>query len=261
MNRLKIYVFSVLLCFSAVLYPEIAESRTLYVGSSPETIKISYTDETIIKFEKPVKTISGATKFIIKTADENSPDFSTLIVRPRALTATGNVVFLLNDGSTLRLRLITAKDLKDTETYYQIKSKEDLIEQKDTGDLPEIGKVDLMKAMIKGDKVLGYEIKELSKSLDTGLKGVTGELTRAYVGPDYVGYIFRLTNTTTVTKYSIDIRKLKLGNPNLAIFSEIDRTVLEPEKTGRHTATLIVLAKPASFYKDIVLPVRNITQK
>lgn len=240
---------------------ELAVARTVYVGSGPETIKVSYTDETIIKFEKQVKTISGATKFIIKTADENSPDFSTLTVRPRTLNATGNVVFLLNDGTSVRLRLITTKEIKETENYYQIKSKEDLIEQKEAGDIPEIGKVDLIKAMIKEDKVLGYEIKEMSKSLDTGLKGVTGELIKAYIGPEYVGYVFKFTNTTIFTKYSIDIRKLKLGNPNLAIFSEIDRTLIEPERTGRHIATLIVLAKPASFYKDLILPVRNITQK
>ena len=91
--------------------------------------------------------------------------------------------------------------------------------------------------------------------MSVGLEGVDAMLLRVYAGKDFNGYVFKLTNKASKSKYQVDIRRLKIGEPNLALMSQVDRKVIEPESTGKNVAYLTIVALPSSLSRDVVLPV------
>lgn len=231
------------------------EARTIYYGSTPETIRIVYGGQTIFRFEKPVRTVSQAARFTIKPVDDESPNYAMLSVEPRFLKSTSAVSFILTDGSIVNTRLtVVPSDTKEkVESVYDFKAQSSLIKQ--TSDSPQLGKIDLMKALIRGDFVAGYDIKELSMEIPTGLEKVEATLTRLYTGQEFNGYVFQITNQSEDSKVEIDVRKLKIGQPNLAIFSSVDRELLEVKGSSRNVALLKIIAKPAALSSEVILPV------
>ncbi len=233
-----------------------AQARTVYYGSAPETIRLAYGGATIFRFEKPVKTVSQAARFTIKPVDEESPNYAMLSVEPRLTKASSSVSFILADGSMVNTKLVVvpADSAEKVDSVYEFKAQSSLMAQANET-APQMGKIDLMKALIRGDFVAGYAIKELSMDIDTGLQNVDATLTRLYTGQEFNGYVFRIVNQSDDEKVEIDVRKLKIGQPNLAIFSSVDRDILEPKKTGRNVALLKIIAKPASLASEVILPI------
>ncbi len=242
-----------LLLFS--LFSAQAEARTVYYGSTPETIRVAYGGQTIFRFEKPVRTVSQASRFSIKPVDDESPNYAMLSVEPRFLKASSPVSFILTDGSIVNTRLVVvaADTAEKVESIYDFKAQSSLASR--TSDTPQLGRIDLMKALIRGDFVAGYEIKDLSMELSTGLENVKATLVRLYTGQEFNGYVFRIENHNERARVEVDVRKLKIGNPNLAIFSSVDRDVLEPKGTPRSIAELRIVAKPASLTTEVTLPI------
>ncbi len=247
--------FIPLFLFVFLLLESTAQARTVYYVSSTETVRLVYGGSTIFRFEKPVRTISQAASFSIRPVDEENPNYAMLSVEPRFTKSDSRVSFILSDGSIVNTRLVVVptESKEKADSVYDFKSESTLLKQTESSS--PIGKMDLMKALIRGDFVAGYSIKDLSMVVPTGMKGVEATLTRIYSGQEFNGYIFRIENQSDENKIEIDIRKLKIGQPNLALFSSIDRDVLGPKGSSRNSALLKIIAKPASVASEVVLPI------
>lgn len=231
-------------------------AKTIYFGGETEVITLAANEETLLKFPSDVRTISRAQRYVIQPADPSQPNYSTLTIRPRFSSGQTSVTFILNDGTIIRTKVavISTASPEKIDNFYEFKPKEALLEQGDkiSGSLSEI---ELMKAMIRGDDVPGYEIKNVSRLITPGFKGVCTSLTRIYTGNRFNGYIFEITHTSKQSLL-IDIKNLTLGEPNQALLSHIDESVLDVD--GKRKATLRIVAKPTSVYSKLILPVEVI---
>lgn len=255
-------IFSLLL--GLMTMAGVAHGRTIYFGGETEVVNLVYGGTALLRFPSEVRTISGAKRFIIKPADPDQPNYALLTVEPRFSAGANEVVFILNDGTTIKAKLVVVSSAipERTDVIYEFKSKEALLandgENKAGSGLSEM---ELMKAMIRGDEVAGYEIKDVSRTVSPGFKGVSTRLIRIYTGNQFNGYIFEITNQTKNKALSVVVQSLSLGDPNLAILSNVDREVIEPEKTGNHKALLRIVAKPTSLYNQLVLPIETVEKR
>lgn len=236
---------------------------SILYGSTPEPVVVQYGEETIFRFPSPVMSITKASRFIIQPASEDSPDYSVLSVRPRFSKGTNKVNFILSDGEVVRVKLTVSsrKNNKNADSIYDFRSKSSLLADSPArAGAPPISELQLMRAMISGRDVSGYEIKQLSQEISTGMRGVKGILKTTYIGPEFTGYIFTLKNVTQSHSYLIRIPNLAFGNPNTALLGNIDNANLEPIN-GKNLAILRVVAKSNSSTDDVVLPVTYISKK
>ena len=266
MNRLMRFVIALALALGAAS----AHGKTVTFGEKPEKIMLRYGKATVLRFESKVGSVQNAERFEVGPLNEQAPNYAEMSVKPRSVTTSDTVNFLLVDGTVVRLRFVpvTGQAAEAVEMFYELKKRKEPLGSKiardvfpdasgaaETEDGEGGGKIELMKALILGAKIRGYQIREVGKFLKTGLKGVNAERVRVYAGKDLNGYVFKLVNTASQSKYEIDIRRLKIGNPNLVLMSQVDRSLVEPESTGNHIAYLTIVALPSSLSRDVVLPV------
>lgn len=250
-------VFGVLLAMTA-------EAKTIWYGENPETVDVRYGKSTVLRFEAKVGSVQNAEKFEIGPLNEQSPNYTEMAIKPRSTSAADVVNFLLVDGSVVKLRLVPTSGAggEAAETFHYVKRKQKPIAvQADEGQPAAADgedeseqKLELMKALILGAKIRGYKLRNVEKPLATGTADVEAQLVRVYTGRDLNGFVFRLTNKSSANKYEIDVRRLKIGNPNLALMSQVDRKTIEPEATKRNVAYLTIVALPSSLSRDVVLP-------
>lgn len=240
-----------------------SEARTIYFGTQTETIPLIYGGPTILRFPSEVRTISQAQKFQIEPANAEQPNYALLSVQPRFMTGSSDVAFILNDGTIIKTRLtVISKAIPEkTDSIYDFKSKENLLQKEDSNQpgasLPEF---ELMKAVIRDDAVAGYEVKSLTRTLTPGFKGVTIKLVRIYTGNQFNGYVFEITNITKDQKLFINVQNLILGDPNLALLSMVDQTVIEPGSSKNKTY-LRIIAKSTSIYNELKLPIQVVSKE
>lgn len=241
-----------------------AYSRVVYYGSEAETITIAYGGPTILRFNKEIKTISQASQFKIAPADEVDPNYSLLSVTPRFTRGENKVVFILSDGTIVNTRMVIVSSTlpEKVDAFYDFKPKDSLIQELDQDDRSEnISALELMKAMIKNEEVVGYTLKRLNLSVRTANAEITSRLVTLYTGSKYNGYVFEITNLSKNKHYQIDLSDLSVGNPNLAILSQVDSAILENSHHTRNKTTLRIVAKPTSVYYSTHLPVAALSQK
>lgn len=246
-----------------ILFPLSTLARTLYFGSETETITLLAGNATLFRFPGEVRTISQASRFEIAPANGDQPNYSLLSIKPRFSTGSTDVVFILADGTTIKTKLVTvSQKLEKTDTIYDFKSKESLVNAEDDGkNGSSLSELALMKAMIRGDQVTGYDVKNLVRTLSPGFKGVETKLVRIYTGNQYNGYVFELTNKTKAQRLLVNVQNLVLGDPNVAILSSADHTVLEPEGSGHDKTSLRIVAKPSSLYHQLILPIQIVEKQ
>lgn len=241
-----------------------AFARTIIYDSKPINVEIRYDKATVFRFEAKVSSVQNAEKFEVAPLNDQSPNYAEMSLKPRTTSAAETVNFHLVDGGIVMLRLVTVSGQKAeaVETFHTVKKKEkapapELEEVLGAveGEATSEGKVALMKALILGSKIRGYQIKQIDRPLKTGLLGVEAVLLRVYAGKELNGYVFKLVNKASQSKYEIDIRRLKIGEPNLALMTQVDRKVIEPESSGKNIAYLTIVALPSSLSRDVVLPV------
>ncbi len=211
-----------------------------------------------------VKTISQAQKLEIAPANPEQPNFALLSIRPRFVTGTSDVAFILSDGTLVKIRIKTIPQagIEKTDSIYDFKLKESAAPGEDESSKAHVGEFDLMRAMLRGEEAPGYDMKNYDKKITPGFKGVSTKLVRVYTGDSLKGYIFELTNTTKKQKLFIDVRNLSLGEPNVAILSSVDDTVIEADPTGAKSKTYLrIVSKAATLYNQLVLPVQTVEKK
>lgn len=231
-----------------LLFSSMAWCKIVYVGSEPEDINVFAKSKIVFRFQEPVRTISKAEKFKIQPL--SPPDYSVLSIEPRGVTGSSLVTFFLTDGTSISTRLVIIPTKGKGPSVYEFKPKAMLSS-------PFVSKIELLKAMIREDLVPGYKIEHRNTAVSLPFEGITGTLKTVYLGKDVHGYTYELKNTTRRHTYQIELSKLVLGSPNLAIFSEVGDSELTPgQKTMLH-----VIAKPASIYRKVILPVRWESEK
>lgn len=233
-------------------------ARVIYYGKQTVTVPIVYgaSDPTLFKFPSDVKTVSRASRFSIQPADQDNPSYSTLSITPIFSSGDSVVVFILADGSTLKLKLsvVTRPINGKTDAIYEFQPMSHLLDNGDERKAPVVNEFDLLKAMIRGDEVSGYRYQKVSRPLPSSLSGLKVTLEGVYSGGTFNGYIYRIENVSYSSKFEIDITQLRIGRPNLAVVSSVDRQLVTPEK-GETDALLKVVAKPSSTESSITLPV------
>lgn len=258
--ELSIFVLGHLsLCFViySILFSN-AHARDIYYGKSVETITLRYGSSTLFRFNEDVKTISQASKFKITPADPKDPNYKTLSITPRFLKGSANVSFILTNGEIVNTKLITVspKSPENVDSFYDFLPKKSLIENnKNHGS--NISDIELMKSMIRWDKVVGYKMRDLVRTLTTGNRTLSIKLVRLYTGPKFNGYIFKVRNLSRKKKFKIDLTKLSLGSPNQAILSQVDKKLLGTVKSKKNTTFLRIVARPTSQYKNMNLPFKT----
>lgn len=255
-----IYFFSLLLLLTLMLTKN-SEAKVIYYGSEKEQVNLSYGGPTIFRFNEEVKTISQASRFDIHPADDADPNYSVLSVTPRFTSGKSDVTFILASGAIVNTALtVVPKAIPEkTDSFYDFKSKDSLIEgEKEGGNRSNVSEMELMKAMIRWDQVVGYKTEVLSKTIDTGIDDLSAKLVRVYMGAQFNGYIFEVKNTSNKRDYTIDLKNLSLGMPNAALISQVDREVLSNTKEKSNSTFVRIVAKPTSVYYNVHLPVAPI---
>ena len=249
------YVGFLLMC----LWSGKSFARIVYVGDSIETITMSYGGATIIRFPTAVKTISQASRFVIGPADDQQPNYALLSVMPRFSSGEDKVTFLMGDGSVINTKLVVVPKAipEKTDSFYDLRRKDSLIEKPEANDQTgeKVSELELMKAMIRGDQVTGYQVKKLVRTIETKVDGVNCELVRVYTGAKFNGYVFKISNHAKDKDFIIDVTKLTLGSPNTAILSQIDEEKVTASENEDAPVFLRIVAKPASVYYNLNLPV------
>lgn len=241
------------------LFPSLGYGRSVYFGSKTESIQIPYGGTYLFRFPSEVRTITGARKFTIRPADRNQPNYAVLSIEPKISSGSNKVVFILSDGTIINTKLtvganVTGDKLDDV-VDFRSDDNEPTVEVDRQMNSP--SELELMKAMIRGERASGYSLKDMSKEISPGFKGVATRLVRKYAGGKYAGYIFELTNTSRNQTLSINIKNLSLGDPNVAVLSNVNKEAIEPKST----ALLRIVAKATSQYNQMVLPVETVEKR
>ena len=235
-----------------------ARAKDIYYGSMLEVVNIA--QETIFRFPLPVRTISPIRRFEIRPADSESPDYSVLSIRPLFSKGEQKVVFILSDGSLVKIRLrIVNKVAHGVGPFIDLKRKSELIESRDDS-LPKVSAIDFMKSMDRDGHIMGYKRKVSNLQIDTGsIKGIMATVVRTYVGNDYKGFVIELQNRDENKDYKVEVDKLYFKHQQ-AILSLVDRKILSSGKYPNKTL-LKVVAKADARIEEIVLPLSILTKK
>ena len=233
-------------------------AREVIFGKSLEQITIVYGEETILRFPRLVKTVSNVSDFEISPVDKADPDYTLLQVKPIFRKSKGKVLFVLDDGAIVRVSLRTVKKgmPSKVDSFYEFISKESVVDK--TQNITTISEIELIKAMIRGDQVTGYKLRNLVRTIWKTQKGLKARMIKVYTGKKFNGYVFKLENVSKKDTFKINPEKVFLGRPNQAILSQIDDVILYPKSKGKAVTYLRMVAKPTTVYSDIILPFDSI---
>lgn len=229
-------------------------TKDIFFGKATENVEVPFGEKTTLVFSHRVKSHSDSKNYKISLDDNLDPDYRVFSITPLFTTGEDRVSFKLENGKTARLKFSTIKneDKGFMEWTYSIQAKA----YQDVSNAPPIGEVELLKAMIRDDSVAGYKRSKRNQKVASGRKGVKSTLVRVYRGRNLSGYVFKLQNTLTRNNVKIDVKSLKIGDPNLAILSQSDSMVLYPRKSkkGPSESFVRIVAKPSSQFKAMRLP-------
>lgn len=251
---LSLYVMALLL-LSALLASR-AEAKTIVYGPGIEQVRIKYGPPTIFRFDSPVQTITGAGRLQIEPANKADPTYKVLSITPRFTNGVNEVTFFLSNNSVVRTKILVSPKDPAADTFYEFKSRESA-ENGDAENAPVISEVELLKAMVREDSVSGYKLSRMSQSFPSKNSNAKVELVRIYKGNPFNGYVFKVKNTSWRKNLEIDVRHITVGDPNLAILSQSDETVLYPKGKGPQETYVRVVAKNTASSRDVILAMES----
>ena len=234
-------------------------AREIIYGANIQQLTIVYGEETILRFPSLVKTVSNVNDFEISPVDKNDPDYTLLKIKPIFRKSKGKVLFVLDDGSIIRVSVKAIKKglPSKVDSFYEFISQKSVIGK--SQNITAISEIELIKAMIRGDNVTGYKLRSLVRTIWNTEKGLKAKLVKVYTGKNFNGYVFRLENTSKDITLKIDPEKVFLGSPNQAILSQIDDNILYPKSLGKAVTYFRMVAKPTTIYSDLKLPFESIS--
>ena len=244
----------------ALIVLNLVEAKEILFGPSKESISIPFGVETLFRFPSEVKTVTDAAKFEIRPASADEPDYSVLLVKARMTEGMNDVTFLLADGATVKTQLlITRKPTGKRDSVYDFRPFSGLQETDPHGESKKdplaVSELDLMRGMIRGDKVTGFDLQKHDIQIALKSDGISARLLKRYLGKDVNGYVYEILNHNSKKSVSIDLRGLSIGSPNLAVLAQIDRPNLEGNSEDERRTFLRVVARPGASSKEMTLPV------
>ena len=244
--------------------PYSACARDILFGKARETVPVAFGTETIFRFPLEVKTITEASRFEIRPANSEEPDYSVLTVKPRFSEGASDVTFLLSDGTPIRTQIVVANSVSGRanlkrDSIYDFKAHEELSDTnpnlKDHPDPMVISELDLMRAMIQGNQISGFNSETYSKAISLGSSKLTAELKRVYRSKDMNGYVYLLKTELKDHGFEVKLDALAIGQPNLAVLAQVDRQFIGGKTPEERQAYLRVVARPGASSLRIILPV------
>ena len=246
-----VYLFAVIFGATSL------HARTVQYDEARSTVRVNIGKQNLFKFDVPVSTISSVAQFDIKPASEENPDFALISVEPRVSGAVSNAVFILADKTIVKVKLMAVAD-DNLESFIEFKSKKNSDEQlPENADYKKAGKVDLIKALILEEKLAGYKIRNLEKPVKSASKFMHITLQKVYEGKEFNGYVYQFKNISLDVEQAIDIRDLKIGKPNAALMSYIEKKKLLPGEDTR----LVLVAKASAQLINVILPLGQIQKQ
>ncbi len=239
-------------------------ARIVYYGSECETLTVVSGMQTIFRFDEEVKAISQASNFSIEPADPIDPNYRILAVNPIQKGGTSQVAFILANDSvvTTKIEIVSGKMPEKADNFYDFKPKESQLDAGSRGlEGSTVSELELMKAMIRSDKVVGYTERSLIRTVNSGIEEISAKLMKVYSGPKFNGYVFKIVNESSSKSYAVDLKSLTLGRPNVALISQVDESILKPGGSKESATFLRIVAKPTSVYYSLTLPVAPIVEK
>ncbi len=229
-----------------------AHAKTVYYGSNAEQVRVKHGGPAIFRFPKAVQTITGASRLLIKPANDADPSYTVLAVTPRFTNGVNEVSFFLTDGSVVRTKILVSPSDPAADSLYDFKSKDEF-NSADSENAPVLSEVELLKAMVRDDDVSGYKVSHVLERVPAKPSSMNVELMRIYRGSPFNGYVFRVTNTSSKKNVDVDVRHVTVGDPSLAILSQSDDSVLYPKGKGAHQTLVRVVAKNTASSRDVIL--------
>ena len=202
--------------------------------------------------------MSNAARFEITPADETSPDYSVMKVRPRYRRGKDEVNFILANGAVVRVAIATvAKHIPEkTHSIYDFAARQAEIQREIEQDSA-ISQMQLLKAMIRDDRVAGYTKRRLKRGVLSGSPNLKIALISIYTGAKYNGYTFKVTNTSTTKSYDLKLENLSIGHPNTARLAQTDLKELKNAKTKKNSTLVRVVASATATYYNVNLPFKQ----
>ncbi|GHT97397.1 hypothetical protein FACS1894126_1360 [Alphaproteobacteria bacterium] len=246
-------IYGVVLSMAISMLLSRAEAKTVEYGTEAVRIPLKYGGPTIFRFSKAVQTITGASRLEIKPANAADPSYSALAVTPRLSSGTNEVSFFLGDGSVVRTHVLVSASDPAADSFYDFKP----VGKVDSGGGEEqqtapMSEVELLKAMFRDADVTGYTVKRVSDRESERKPGVEIELIRIYKGSPFNGYVYRLKNVSSKS-VAVDVRHITVGEPNQAVLSQSDVSVLAVKGAGVSETLLRIVAKNSVSSRDVVL--------
>ena len=237
-----------------------AQARDVLYGPGREVIPVAFGVETLLRFPMEVKTVTEANRFEVRPANSEEPDYSMLVVKPRFTDGSADLSFILSDGSVIRAQLVvTNKPTARKDSIYDFKPREELPDTNPNTTSQHgpvvISELDLMRAMILGDTVFGFEKIAYSIGIGLGSPDLSAELVTVYRGKEMNGYVYKLRTEQKHKTFEIDLKSLAIGQPNLALVAQIDRGQIGGSQAGDREAFLRIVAKPGASARSVILPV------
>ncbi len=238
--------------------------KVIYYGSECESLTVVSGSQSIFRFDEEVKTITQAADFAIEPADPVDPNYRILSVTPLQKQGSSQVTFILANDSviTTKIEVVSGKIPEKSDNFFDFKPKESQIDASTRGlEGSNVSELELMKAMIRSDKVVGYTERSLIRAVNSGIDGISAKLLKVYSGPKYNGYIFKVVNESSSKTYVVDLKSLTLGRPNVALISQVDSNLLKPGNVTESATLLRIVAKPTSVYYSLTLPIASVEKK
>ena len=242
------------------------QAREIVYGKAKETLSVSFGVETLFRFPMEVKTITEAQRFEIRPSNSEDPDYSVLAVKPRMKEGVSDITFILSDGSVIRTQLVisTRPNLKK-DSIYDFKPKDEIATSNpnllDKREPLAISELDLMRSMIGGERLSGFETQILDQTIEMNTDDDSDKLSvhliKGYIGTGINGFIYLIKTDPQKSKgqtFSIDVEKLGIGQPNLALLAQVDRPVIGGATEEECQTLLRVVAKPGASSRRIILP-------
>ena len=250
--RLLIVVL-LLVCLQSSTYAKI-----VFYGDDTQTITLAPIKPSFLKFPIDVFSFVSGTHFKIKEEGRDKENYSILSVKPPRTAKEETISFVLIDKTRVKVRFKTAKanspELKDD--FFDFRPISDLAQQDYTGKAMEINSVDLLKAMYNQEKVGGYSIFDLKRTIKDGHKDVITTLQRLYTGRQHNGYVLKIQNKKS-TSIFINNERLHVGRPDLGEASSISKEVLAPSES----TLAYIVAKAHTTHNDIIIPIELIKEQ
>lgn len=233
-------------------------AKIVFYGDNTQTITISSNRPSYLKFPMDVFSFVSGTYFKIKKEGKDKEDYSILSVEPPKKIKEETISFVLANKTRVKVKFKTVKanSPEFSDDFFDFRPISNLAQQNHTNQAVEINSIDLLRSMYNEEKVSGYSIFDLKRTIKDGHKDIITTLQRLYTGRQHNGYVVKIQNKKN-TSIFINNERLHVGRPDLGEASSINKAILAPSES----TMLYIVAKSHTTHNDIIIPIDLIKEE